>query len=112
MPLSGRITGKTYRFPRNQDDIRDLIRKSKLRIALTALLAGDKNQGGLPIIGIPQNCPGLPKFSEKEALLSYFVESGGDNLAASFSPELVDTSIYVIDVAGGDKVPRKGDRTA
>lgn len=37
-----------------------------------------------------------------------FVESGGDNLAAAFSPELVDVSIYVIDVAGGDKVPRKG----
>lgn len=37
-----------------------------------------------------------------------FIESGGDNLAASFSPELVDASIYVIDVAGGDKVPRKG----
>jgi urease accessory protein len=37
-----------------------------------------------------------------------FVESGGDNLAASFSPELVDVSIYVIDVAGGDKIPRKG----
>jgi len=36
------------------------------------------------------------------------VESGGDNLAAAFSPELVDTSIYVIDVAGGDKIPRKG----
>jgi urease accessory protein len=37
-----------------------------------------------------------------------FLESGGDNLAASFSPELVDVSVYVIDVAGGDKVPRKG----
>ena len=37
-----------------------------------------------------------------------FLESGGDNLAASFSPELVDASIYVIDVSGGDKVPRKG----
>src|SRR4051812_31710662 len=37
-----------------------------------------------------------------------FIESGGDNLAASFSPELVHASIYVIDVAGGDKVPRKG----
>ena len=37
-----------------------------------------------------------------------FVESGGDNLAAMFSPELVDASIYVIDVAGGDKIPRKG----
>jgi urease accessory protein len=37
-----------------------------------------------------------------------FVESGGDNLAASFSPELVDCWIYVIDVSGGDKIPRKG----
>ncbi|KAM3090156.1 urease accessory protein UreG [Phormidesmis sp. 146-35] len=36
------------------------------------------------------------------------VESGGDNLAATFSPELVDLNIYVIDVAGGDKIPRKG----
>ncbi|MBI3957912.1 MAG: urease accessory protein UreG [Chloroflexi bacterium] len=37
-----------------------------------------------------------------------FLESGGDNLAASFSPELVDVWIYVIDVAAGDKLPRKG----
>src|SRR4051794_12195495 len=37
-----------------------------------------------------------------------FVESGGDNLAAQYSRELVDYTIYVIDVAGGDKVPRKG----
>jgi urease accessory protein len=37
-----------------------------------------------------------------------FLESGGDNLAASFSPELVDASIYVIDVSGGDKIPRTG----
>lgn len=37
-----------------------------------------------------------------------FLESGGDNLAATFSPELVDYVIYVIDVAGGDKIPRKG----
>jgi urease accessory protein len=37
-----------------------------------------------------------------------FVESGGDNLTATFSPDLVDRQIYVIDVAGGDKVPRKG----
>jgi urease accessory protein len=45
------------------------------------------------------------RFPELDVL---FLESGGDNLAASFSPELVDASIYVIDVAGGDKVPRKG----
>ncbi len=37
-----------------------------------------------------------------------FIESGGDNLAASFSPELADVTIYVIDVAAGDKIPRKG----
>ncbi|MDR1038462.1 MAG: urease accessory protein UreG [Deltaproteobacteria bacterium] len=37
-----------------------------------------------------------------------FIESGGDNLSATFSPELADLFIYVIDVAGGDKIPRKG----
>lgn len=37
-----------------------------------------------------------------------FVESGGDNLAATFSPELADLTIYVIDVAEGEKIPRKG----
>lgn len=37
-----------------------------------------------------------------------FLESGGDNLAATFSPELVDLTLYVIDVAAGDKIPRKG----
>ena len=37
-----------------------------------------------------------------------FIESGGDNLAATFSPELADRTIYVIDVAEGDKIPRKG----
>jgi urease accessory protein len=47
----------------------------------------------------------LARFPDLDLL---FLESGGDNLAASFSPELVDASIYVVDVAGGDKVPRKG----
>src|SRR5215475_6540267 len=47
----------------------------------------------------------LARFPDLDLL---FVESGGDNLAASFSPELVDVSIYVIDVSGGDKIPRKG----
>ena len=37
-----------------------------------------------------------------------FIESGGDNLAATFSPELADLTIYVIDVAEGEKIPRKG----
>jgi urease accessory protein len=44
-------------------------------------------------------------FPELDLLL---IESGGDNLAATFSPELVDATIYVIDVAEGDKIPRKG----
>jgi urease accessory protein len=44
-------------------------------------------------------------FPDLELLL---VESGGDNLAATFSPELVDATIYVIDVAEGEKIPRKG----
>jgi urease accessory protein len=42
------------------------------------------------------------------ALQIVFVESGGDNLAATFSPELSDLTLYVIDVAAGDKIPRKG----
>jgi urease accessory protein len=45
------------------------------------------------------------KFTDLDLI---FVESGGDNLAATFSPELVDLTIYVIDVAAGDKIPRKG----
>jgi len=47
----------------------------------------------------------VKKFPEVDIV---FVESGGDNLAATFSPELSDFTIYVIDVAGGEKVPRKG----
>ena len=45
------------------------------------------------------------RFHDLDLIL---VESGGDNLAATFSPELADITIYVIDVAGGDKIPRKG----
>ena len=47
----------------------------------------------------------MRKFPRLDMVL---VESGGDNLAATFSPELADITIYVIDVAGGDKIPRKG----
>ncbi len=47
----------------------------------------------------------LEKFPEADLV---FIESGGDNLAATFSPELSDLTIYVIDVAGGEKIPRKG----
>jgi urease accessory protein len=45
------------------------------------------------------------RFTDLDILI---IESGGDNLAATFSPELVDATIYVIDVAEGDKIPRKG----
>ncbi len=47
----------------------------------------------------------LQRFPEADIV---FIESGGDNLAATFSPELSDLTIYVIDVAGGEKIPRKG----
>lgn len=47
----------------------------------------------------------LEKFPEADIV---FIESGGDNLAATFSPELSDLTLYVIDVAGGEKIPRKG----
>jgi urease accessory protein len=47
----------------------------------------------------------IERFPDLDMLV---IESGGDNLAATFSPELVDATIYVIDVAEGDKIPRKG----
>ena len=47
----------------------------------------------------------LGRFPDADVV---FIESGGDNLAATFSPELSDLTIYVIDVAGGEKIPRKG----
>lgn len=69
--------------------------------------------GGCPHTAIREdasiNQEAVQRLTERfPALDIVFVESGGDNLAASFSPELVDCSIYVIDVAGGDKIPRKG----
>jgi urease accessory protein len=69
--------------------------------------------GGCPHAAIREDASmNLEAIADLEAKLPglelIFVESGGDNLAAMFSPELVDVSIYVIDVAGGDKIPRKG----
>jgi len=69
--------------------------------------------GGCPHTAIREdasmNFDALDELSARHVNLEIvFLESGGDNLAASFSPELVDASIYVIDVAGGDKIPRKG----
>jgi urease accessory protein len=69
--------------------------------------------GGCPHAAIREdasmNIDAIAELEEAHSGLELvFVESGGDNLAAAFSPELVDTSIYVIDVSGGDKIPRKG----
>jgi urease accessory protein len=69
--------------------------------------------GGCPHAAIREdasmNLEAIAEFERRHAGLELiFVESGGDNLAAAFSPELVDAFIYVIDVAGGDKIPRKG----
>jgi urease accessory protein len=69
--------------------------------------------GGCPHTAIREdasmNFDALDELTARHPALDIvFLESGGDNLAASFSPELVDASIYVIDVSGGDKIPRKG----
>ena len=69
--------------------------------------------GGCPHTAIREDCSiNRAAVAELEAQFTgldlVLVESGGDNLAASFSPELVDLCIYVIDVAAGDKIPRKG----
>ena len=69
--------------------------------------------GGCPHTAIREDCSiNRAAVAELEAqfprLDVVLVESGGDNLAASFSPELVDLCVYVIDVAAGDKIPRKG----
>lgn len=69
--------------------------------------------GGCPHTAIREdasmNLAAVEKLSQRFGNLDLIlVESGGDNLSASFSPELADLTIYVIDVAAGDKIPRKG----
>ncbi|MGY6769012.1 urease accessory protein UreG [Komagataeibacter sp. NFXK3] len=69
--------------------------------------------GGCPHTAIREdasiNLAGIEELTERFAGLDLvLVESGGDNLAATFSPELADLTIYVIDVSAGDKIPRKG----
>jgi urease accessory protein len=61
-----------------------------------------REDASINLAGVAQLCKKFPKL---ELLL---IESGGDNLAATFSPELADITIYVIDVSAGDKIPRKG----
>ena len=69
--------------------------------------------GGCPHAAIREDCSmNLEAIADLERTLGrvdvIFIESGGDNLAAAFSPDLADAAIYVIDVSGGDKIPRKG----
>lgn len=69
--------------------------------------------GGCPHTAIREdasiNLAGIAELTDRFAGLDLvLVESGGDNLAATFSPELADLTIYVIDVSAGDKIPRKG----
>jgi urease accessory protein len=69
--------------------------------------------GGCPHTAIREdasiNLEAVDRMSKRfPGLDVIFIESGGDNLAATFSPELSDLTLYVIDVAGGEKIPRKG----
>jgi urease accessory protein len=99
------ITNDIY----TQEDAQFLIRRG----ALPAERVVGVETGGCPHTAIREDASVnleavhglLGRFPGLELLL---VESGGDNLAATFSPELVDATIYVIDVAQGDKIPRKG----
>ncbi|OLE96771.1 MAG: urease accessory protein UreG [Cyanobacteria bacterium 13_1_20CM_4_61_6] len=92
-----------------KEDMEFLVRSE----ALPATRIIGVETGGCPHTAIREdasiNFDAIAEIQERFPNLDIvFLESGGDNLAASFSPELVDASIYVIDVAGGDKVPRKG----
>jgi urease accessory protein len=92
-----------------QEDARFLVRAG----ALTQDRIVGVETGGCPHTAIREdasmNMAAIEQLERQFGNLDLiFVESGGDNLAATFSPELVDATIYVIDVAGGDKIPRKG----
>lgn len=96
----------------------DIYTKEDAKILMrTGVLPEDRiigvETGGCPHTAIREDAS--MNFAAIDELLSrhpdleiIFVESGGDNLAATFSPELVDFSIYIIDVAQGEKIPRKG----
>ncbi len=81
--------------------------------ALTADRIIGVETGGCPHTAIREdasmNLEAVSQLSQRfEPLDLVFIESGGDNLAATFSPELSDLTIYVIDVSAGEKIPRKG----
>ncbi|HEY0292163.1 MAG TPA: urease accessory protein UreG [Hansschlegelia sp.] len=96
----------------------DIYTKEDARILVEAgALAEDRimgvETGGCPHTAIREdasiNLAAVAEMSRRFPKLDLIlIESGGDNLAATFSPELADITIYVIDVAGGEKIPRKG----
>jgi urease accessory protein len=92
-----------------QEDAQFLVRSQAL--AANRILGVET--GGCPHTAIREdasmNLAAIEQLENQFADLDLiFVESGGDNLASTFSPELVDLTLYVIDVAAGDKIPRKG----
>ncbi|MCV3728667.1 urease accessory protein UreG [Ureaplasma miroungigenitalium] len=96
----------------------DIYTKEDARILLnTSVLDADRimgvETGGCPHTAIREdasmNFAAIEEMMERHPDLQLiFLESGGDNLSATFSPDLVDFSIYIIDVAQGEKIPRKG----
>jgi len=101
----GVVTNDIY----TREDAEFLIRQG----TLPAARVRGVETGGCPHAAIREDCSmNLEAIADLERQLGHvdliFIESGGDNLAAAFSPDLADASIYVIDVAGGDKIPRKG----
>ena len=99
------ITNDIY----TKEDAKILLRDS---IIPADCIAGVET-GGCPHTAIREdasmNFAAIEEMEEKHPDLQLlFLESGGDNLAATFSPDLVDFSIYIIDVAQGEKIPRKG----
>ncbi|MGL4728058.1 MAG: urease accessory protein UreG, partial [Bosea sp. (in: a-proteobacteria)] len=96
----------------------DIYTKEDARIlTVSGALAAERimgvETGGCPHTAIREDCSiNLAAVEEMRgkfpALDLILIESGGDNLAATFSPELADITIYVIDVAAGEKIPRKG----
>ncbi len=92
-----------------QEDARFLTRKA----ALSADRIVGVETGGCPHTAIREDASmNLNAVSQMQARFAdldmVIIESGGDNLSATFSPELADLTIYVIDVSAGDKIPRKG----
>jgi len=92
-----------------QEDAQFLVRSE----ALTRDRIVGVETGGCPHTAIREDASlNLVAIEDLEARFTdldlVFVESGGDNLASTFSPELVDLTLYVIDVSAGDKIPRKG----